>query len=226
VHPSGETLHALLIARRISRCRGFIHVSYAEHFRGHLDAARAHGDHAQHHGTRGVDVPYVTEEIRRLIGVSTPPQPAYHPIEASEVRRFHQATMDGAPRYMDPEAARRYGGIVAPPAFPTVAHRRLPQATDPLDDMGKPDFDGLQREFRPGLPPVQVSLPRYLNAGYEYEFFRYARIGERVVCTSTYRDIYEKESRNGSMVFIVIEDMFTTETGERLIKVLQTGILR
>lgn len=171
-------------------------------------------------------MPHVTEEIRRLIGVSTPPQPAYHPIEGSEVRRFHHATMDAAPRYMDPEAARKYGGLVAPPAFPTVAHRRLPDGADPLDAMGKKDFDGLQRELRPGLPAVEVSLPRLLNGGYEYEFFRYARHGERVVCTSTYRDIYERESKNGSMVFILIEDMYTTDSGERLLSVVNTTILR
>jgi hypothetical protein len=173
-------------------------------------------------------VPHVTDEIRKLIGRSTKPIPAYHPIEGSEVRRFHHATMDPAPRYMDAEwAARsRYGGLVAPPAFPSVAHRRLPDGADPLDSMGQPDFDGLQRELRPGLPAVEVSLPRLLNGGYEYEFFRYAKQGERVVCISTYRDIHERESKNGPMVFILIEDMYTTEAGERLVRVINTTILR
>lgn len=173
-------------------------------------------------------MPHVTEEIRELIGKSNNPITAHHPIEASEVRRFHHATMDPAPRYMDPDfAARsRYGRLVAPPAFPVVAHRRLPQESDPLDSMGEVDFDGLARELRPGLPAVQVSLSRLLNGGYEYEFYRYAAHGERVICTSTYRDIYERESKNGWMVFILIEDMFTTDTGDRLLKVVNTTILR
>jgi hypothetical protein len=173
-------------------------------------------------------VPHITDEIRRLIGVSTKPQVAHHPVEASEIRRFHHATMDPALRYVDEEwaAASRYGGLVAPPAYPTVSIRRMPGAADPLDDMGRPDFDGLQRELRPGLPPVEVSLPRLLNGGYEYEFFRYARPGERILCTSTYQDIYQRESKNGPMVFILIEDLYTTQSGERLLRMVNTTILR
>lgn len=171
---------------------------------------------------------YLTEEIRGLIGTSAPPVKAYHPIQESEVRRFFHATMDSAPRYHDEEwaATSRYGSLVAPPAFPMHAFRRHPDEADPLDSMGNPEFDGLRRELRPGLPAVEVPLTRLLNGGYDYEFYRYARPGEDVTCVSTYRDIYEREGKTGTMVFIVIEDLYATADGEPLVKAMNTTILR
>ena len=66
---------------------------------------------------------HITEEIKALIGTRNGPVLAFHPVEASEVRRFHQAIMDPARRYWDEEWAKssRYGGVVAPPAFPPLA---------------------------------------------------------------------------------------------------------
>jgi hypothetical protein len=173
------------------------------------------------------NVSYVTDEIRALIGrTATTPVPAL--VEPSEVRRFHQALMDGARRYWDQgwAASSRYAGLVAPLAFPVNAMRRQADAPDPLDKMGDADFDGVLRQLRPGLPAVIVPLSNLLNGGCEYEFFRAARHGERVACTSTYRDIYERVGRNGPMVFILIEDFYATETGDPLLRCLLTTILR
>ena len=180
-------------------------------------------------------VNYITDEVKAVIGAHNGPVLAYHPVEASEVRRFFQATMDPAPRYWDEAWAKssRYGGLVAPPAFPPLAFRRAPTDPDPLDHMGEPDFDGMVRAFR-GLPPVKVPLPRLLNGGYEYEFLRYARVGERIYRSSTYLDIYQREGRSGPMVFVIAADTFTTDgtTDGRtdgtipLITVTTTTILR
>lgn len=125
---------------------------------------------------------YITDEVRSLIGMESAPVEATHPVEASETRRFHQATMDEAPRHWDANWARqsRYGTLVAPPAFPVHAFRRAAGTPDPLGAMGEQDFDGLNRQLRPSLPPVKVPLVRLLNGGYDYEFYRYARPGERI----------------------------------------------
>jgi len=56
-----------------------------------------------------------------------------------------------------------------------------------------------------------VPLPRLLNGGYEYEFYRYARVGERIYRSSTYLDIYQRDGRSGPMVFVIVADMFTTD---------------
>jgi N-terminal half of MaoC dehydratase len=173
-------------------------------------------------------VNYLTPAIMALIGREAPPIEATHPVEAGEVRRFHHATMDGAARYWDPEspAARRFGGVVAPPGFPVHAFRRAPASPDPLDGDDLGGLGGYGRALRPGLPPIDVPLERLLNGGYSYELFRYARIGERIVCRSRYKDIYQKDGASGPMVFVVIEDDYATAGGEPLLRATNTMVLR
>jgi MaoC dehydratase-like protein len=175
-----------------------------------------------------MSVNYITDEVKAVIGAESEPIEAYHAVEPSEVWRFHHATMDQAPRYWDRDWGEksRYGGIVAPPTFPVHAFRRPPDSRDPLDAMGAPDFDGRNRRMRPGLPPVEVPLVRLLNGGYDYEFFRYARHGARIFCRSRFKDIYQRDGKSGTMVFVVIEDLYTNERGEPLIKTTNTLILR
>jgi hypothetical protein len=167
-------------------------------------------------------------EVLALIGVEAPPQTSTHPVEAGELRRFHHATMDPAPRYWDPASpgARRAGGVVAPPGFPVHAVRRAADEPDPLDAADGGGLGGFGRTLRPGLPPLDLPLTRLLNGGYEYELFRYARPGERIVSRSRYRDIYERAGRDGPMVFVVIEDDYATAAGEPLLRVTNTMILR
>lgn len=173
-------------------------------------------------------VDYITDEIRALIGRASPREEATHPVEASEVRRFHHATMDPARRYWDAAWAResRYGALVAPPAFPVHAFRRAADAPDPLAPDAEPDFGGMSRQLRPGLPPVDVPLDRLLNGGYEYEIVRYARVGERIFRRSRYRDIYQRDGKSGPMVFILVEETYTNEADELLLTTVNTIILR
>jgi hypothetical protein len=170
---------------------------------------------------------YITDEVRAVIGAKVGPTLAYHAVELSEIRRFYQAVMDPARRYWDePWASRsRYGGLVAPPAFPLHAFRRQPTEPDPLEQTEQPGFDGVSRTFRE-LPPVKIALPRVLNGGYQYEFFRYARVGEPIYRTSRYKDIVQREGRAGPMVLVLIEDRYATENNIPLMKVIQTSILR
>lgn len=170
----------------------------------------------------------VTEAVRQLVGAESSWVEATHPVEASEVRRFHQATLDPAPRYWDAAAAgaARAGGLVAPPAFPAHAFRRAAGAPDPLAADAGADFGGYSRTLRPGLPPVSVPLSRLLNGGYSYEFFRYARLGERIRCRSRYKDIYQRDGASGPMVFVIIEDDYATGDGAPLLRSTNTLILR
>ena len=64
------------------------------------------------------------------------------------------------------------------------------------------------------------------SGGYDYEFFRNARHGERIFCKSRFKDIYQRDGKSGTMVFVVIEDLYTNERGELLIKTTNTSILR
>ena len=172
-------------------------------------------------------VNYITEAVEAVIGAETEATEATHPVEASEVRRFCHAIMDASPDYWDPGsiAAQQSGATVAPPAFPTHMFRRSEVDPDPLERIDEPDFDGISRSFN-GLPPVKVALPRLVNGGYEYEFFRHARLGERVFRKSRYKDIHQRDGRAGPMVLVVIEETYSTESGEVLLKVTNTQILR
>jgi acyl dehydratase len=172
---------------------------------------------------------YVTDGVRAIIGAQSPWAEATNAVEPSEVRRFFHAIIDPKPIYWDEHHAKgsRYGGTIAPPAFAVHAFRRGPEETvDPLDSGLDPEFDGISRALRPGLPKVPVALSGVLNGGYEYELFSYVRVGERIKCRSTYRDIYQREGKTGPIVFIVIEDEYATVDGRPLLKSINTMIMR
>ena len=171
---------------------------------------------------------YVTDEVKSYIGKEVEERIS-EPIEKSEVRRFIQAIMDPDPIHWDEEHAKntRYGGVVTPPIFATHIFRIPAGAPDPLQERFKqdPNFDGLALESaRTESPPLP--LKRTLNGGNEIEFFRYPRVGERVVAKSKIIDIYEREGRSGRMVFIVTETTYKDEKGELLFISRQTTIRR
>ena len=172
---------------------------------------------------------YITAEVRAIIGAHTDWVEACHPVQEGEIRRFFQATMDSKPRYWDEKwaANSRYGKPVAPPAFPVHAFRRAADDEyDPLSAMEELDFDGVTRKLRPGLPNVPVPLSGILNGGYQYEFYSYARVGERILCRSTYTDIYQREGKAGPMVFVLVEDFYKTGDDRPLLKSINTNIMR
>lgn len=172
---------------------------------------------------------YITSEVRAIIGARSDWVDATEPVQSSEVRRFAHGVMDTNPLFHDAghAAQSRYGAPIAPLAFAVHAFRRsADQADDPLTEAGDADYDGLSRAFRPGLPDVPVPLPSVLNGGYQYEFFSYARCGERIRCRSSYRDIHQKAGRAGPMVMVVIADEYATEDGRPLLNSLNTMIMR
>lgn len=174
-------------------------------------------------------IDYITDEVRALIGVEGEVAEATHPVEGSEVRRFQHAIMDPSPRYWDGAGAKgsRYGSVVAPPTFPAFAFRRPADAPDTLDAfIGDPDFDGHGVKAFRNLPAPPVPLRRILNGGYRYYFYRYARLGDRLFRKSRYRDIYQKNGKNGAMVFVVIDDVYMGEDRKPILVSTQTIILR
>ena len=80
--------------------------------------------------------------------------------------------------------------------------------------------------MRPGLPKIPLALSGVLNGGYEYEFFSYPKIGERIICRSIYRDVYQKDGKAGPMVMVLIEDEYATAEHRPLLKSLNTMIMR
>jgi acyl dehydratase len=171
---------------------------------------------------------YITDDVKKLIGYETDWVEAYDPVEQGAIRRFYQAVMDDDPAYWNTEYATttKYTAVVAPPLFPLHAFRRPPDTPDPLDRMGDPNFDGVTRDFGLGLPPVPIAFPRLLNGGNEVEVYRLAHIGDRIRAKSKYVDIYQKEGRSGTLVFILVETVYADHKGELLLKSVQSHVLR
>lgn len=171
----------------------------------------------------------LTDEVRRYIGVETEEEVACEPVEKGAVRRYAQAIMDDDPIYYSEEVAGalRYGAPVAPPLFPTHMFRRPFGTPDPLQEHASdPDFDGIVGSTSQGLPELPLPGLALLNGGSEIEFYRYARHGETVKCRSRYQDIYERETRSGPMIFVVIESEYLSGDGDLLLRVRKTLIRR
>jgi hypothetical protein len=169
----------------------------------------------------------LTDALRAYIGVSAERFPAWDPVERGAVRRYAQAIMDDDPAYVGAAPAARWAGPVAPPLYPVFMFRTPFGAPDSLSERASdPDFDGLVAGTSNGLPELPLHGMALLNGGSQLEFFRYALHGERVYQRSRYADLYERESRNGPMLFVVIETDYETEAGELLVRNRKTLIRR
>lgn len=169
----------------------------------------------------------LTDEIRSFIGATSVAEMACDAVEPGAVRRYAQAIMDADPDYAADAVGARRGGPVAPPLFPAFMFRQPFGTPDALTERAEdPDFDGLTALASDGLPELPLPGRALLNGGSEVEFFRYARHGDRVVQTSRYADIYERESKNGAMLFVVTETEYRTDGGDLLLRVRKTLIRR
>jgi hypothetical protein len=169
----------------------------------------------------------ITDEVRAYIGLWSEMEVACDPVELGAVRRFAQAIMDEDPAYgAHADATGRYGGPIAPPLFPNHMMRRALGAPDPIQqNAGNPDFDGVvPGQGLPAIKPL-AHLP-VLNGGSEFEFLRYARLGETVTVRQRYADISEKQTSKGSMILVVTEAEISAGSGELLLRARRTAIRR
>lgn len=169
----------------------------------------------------------LTDEIRSYIGRQSEDLTACDVVEPGAVRRYAQAIMaDDDMSYAPDGNSSHYGGPVAPPIYPAFMFRRPYGTADVLSERAEdPDFDGLVSSASDGLPELPLPGRALLNGGSEIEFLRYARHGEQVSQRSRYADIYERQSKNGPMLFVVIETEYATG-GEVLLRVRKTIIRR
>ena len=170
----------------------------------------------------------LTDEIRGYIGLQSETTMACDAVEPGAVRRYAQAILaDDDASYAPDAAAPPYGGAVAPPLYPAFMFRRPLGTPDVLTERAAdPDFDGLVSSASDGLPELPLPGRALLNGGSEIELLRYARHGEQVTQRSRYADIYERPSKNGAMLFVVVETDYATAGGEMLLRVRKTIIRR
>lgn len=146
---------------------------------------------------------------------------APEPVDLSSVRRMAQAIMDDDPMYYDEAAAKERGheGVVAPALFPLHIHRRHAGEPDPLNSaIENLDSDGAGDVVtKHGLAPLDIDLPRLLNAGNEIQIFDQARLDDMLASTSTISDIHEKAGKSGPLVFVLIDTEFRAVNRDALL---------
>ncbi|PWK61279.1 MaoC family dehydratase N-terminal domain-containing protein [Aminobacter sp. AP02] len=166
----------------------------------------------------------LNDEILKFVGLQSPEVEAPHPVEASEVRRYAQATMDDDPHYMEGQGADR---PIAPLLFPTHMFRTPFGSPDVLTERaGDPDFDGGVALSSRGLPDLPTRNLVRLNGGMRVDFYDHARHGERVCMRSRYASITEKEGGKGPLMIVVIDTDYYTSDQRPLLRVQNTGIYR
>jgi acyl dehydratase len=148
----------------------------------------------------------ITEEMRRLIGVETPPYVIE--VERGDLRRFVEATGESNRLFTDEDWARRsqHGGVVFPPTFfcpdPIIAAK----------------LAGLERPW-----PFKYSI----DGGSEWEFFAPVRVGDRLRLAAKIADLSEKQgsAQTGRMLFTIIEVRCTNQRDELVGIARGTGIV-
>ena len=143
----------------------------------------------------------ITAEMREAIGVES--EPAVIEVEKETIRRVADALQDSNPLWREDEYAKNtsYGGIIA---FPIAFH---PSA-------------------RAGNPTVQYENTTSGGAvgGDEWEFFEPVRPGDTITVTTRKADFFEREGRQGKMLFTVTETTYRNQHGRVAMLARRTGI--
>ncbi len=149
----------------------------------------------------------ITDELRKLIGVSS--GPIIFKVEEGAIQRYAQAIGDPNPLYNDPDYASktRHGRLLAPPGFtgwPVKADRPTDKLFETLAKAGAP--------------------PRVLDGGVEFEFIDPVGAGDVLTATTRISSITERETRLGKTMFTTVEITFVNQTGNVALKSRSTLI--
>ena len=143
--------------------------------------------------------------LRTHLGAEAPAIAYY--IDAGSVGYFADAIMDPDPRYRVTQPARRESenGIVASPTFFGGALGLLDIPAGDPRTMSAIDL------------PLPAGWTR-LATGDGFEFYRPVRIGMTLISRERFIDVYEKQGRNGRLVFYTMEKTFSLPTGEPVLR--------
>ena len=143
----------------------------------------------------------ITEEMRRAIGVES--EPGVIEVEKETIRRVADALDDPNPLWRDEEYAKgtSHDGIIA---FPIAFH--------PSTRAGKSNAS-YESPARGGVV-----------ANDEWEFLEPVRPGDRITVTTRVVDFYEREGRQGRMLFTVTEATYRNQHGRVAMLQRRTGV--
>ncbi|HVW42432.1 MAG TPA: MaoC family dehydratase N-terminal domain-containing protein [Amycolatopsis sp.] len=169
---------------------------------------------------------YISDEMRAAIG-STLATAVSFPISESDIRRWALAVYypDTPPaRFLYPEAAAksRYGGIVAPEDFNPFAWLAAERETAGRADVHGNDPGHIEILLGVTPPPVKFQL----NGGLAVEYGVPMRPGDVISSVSKLASYRERSGgRFGLMLFTVLEDTWTNQSGE-FVKRTESTVIR
>lgn len=148
----------------------------------------------------------INAELKAAVGRSLPPET--REVTRREIRKYALATGQRLRRYLD--------GDEAPPLFLFGLFLDLCSLDQLLPDGRQPDV-GV-------VPPLPLS--RVMAGGSEMTLHRPIRAGDVIRRHQTLVDLFEKEGRQGPLIFAVVENRFETEAGEPVLTERLTRIAR
>ena len=145
-------------------------------------------------------------------------------IDRESIRRFALAVGDANPLYNDAgyAAETRYGSIIAPPGF--ISSIWFWEDHSPL----RPGEDERRKKGLLGLifDIADAGYPGAIDSSIDYDFFAPVRAGDTITSTLTIKDIRERKSEEGSLVFLVTDTEYVNQNGETVARVRMTTIHR
>ena len=169
----------------------------------------------------------LTDEVRRYIGTEGPRVAACDIVEAGAVRRYAQAIMDRDEAYHEGRPDVASGKPIAPPLYPVFMFRTPFDAMDYLTERASdPNFDGLVTGVSNGLPELPLHGLALLNGGAEVECFQHPQHGDTIYQQARYVDITERMSKSGPMLLVVVDTLYSTESGAPIMRYRKTLIRR
>ncbi len=141
----------------------------------------------------------ITAEVKALIGQKTLPERNRFPISPEMAFDLAVAVEDHNPLYVDTAAAEssRFHGLLCPPLA------TWKDIAPPIGYFGA----GQESHFEVPLPFNSYGL----NGGSDWQFLRPAYVGEWITRQFQILDVYQKEGRSGSLVFV---DRLETQTNQ------------
>jgi len=144
---------------------------------------------------------------RNIIGKE---YPSYsYEVEKGKIREFARAIGEKNQIYYDEGIAGKkgYEGLVAPPTFGTVFFVAGNLMYDIITDL-------------------QGDLVRMLQVAQEYEYFKPIHPGMIITAETKVTDIFTKESKAGSMDFVIVETDYSQQSGEKVMVEKLTVVFR
>lgn len=133
-------------------------------------------------------------ELQHLIGKSG--KPYTFQVDHRHIRQFARAIGDLNPLYFDEAYAKNtvHRGIIAPPTFPIAM----------LDETGEALNLGLDYN-------------RMLHGEQQFIYTRPIRVHDQLTCQQVVTDVYEREGKNGTMAFVVLDTEITDADGQHVV---------